>query len=329
VVMSRSGDTTLIADVRDSCDIVSADVTDAGAVEEIIRTYRISHIVHLGAALPRVAEESPGVGVRINTEGTANVLGAAARNRVARVVMASSKAIYGRVQGEFGSPTYKPIPEDTPPKPATIYGISKLAAELLGRWYMQKHGLEVVALRFGSTIGPGKIARHGGAFSRYSLILEGAMAGAPVEISHGGDAVCDALFNDDAARGIVRAVKAPALKHESYNIATGAGFTLCDYAAAVKRRYPKAEIAIGAGPASPDSMNCILDVSRARQDLDFVVTNDLDDIVAGYIATMRRIRLAPAIPGEQSAGSPLRASTQQSGREGVCRASDRRLSLRS
>jgi UDP-glucose 4-epimerase len=293
VVMSRKGDMTLIADIRDRCDIVCADITDEGSIDGIVRQYGISHIAHLAAALPNIAETHPALAIRANAEGTANVLEAARRNRVARVVFASSKSVYGTVTGEHGFPTYKPILEDKAPDPVTIYGISKLSAEHVGRWYNRNYGVEFVALRFGSTIGPGKISRHGGSFSRFSRILENAMAGKPVEIANGGDAVCDALFNADVARGIVCALHAPPLKHDVFNIATGTGFTLADYAASVKRLYPDADISIGGGSGDPKSMNCVLDVARAREDLGFSVVSDIDDIVERYVAAMRQLGLAP------------------------------------
>jgi nucleoside-diphosphate-sugar epimerase len=158
--------------------------------------------------------------------------------------MASTKAVYGPATGQFDAPAYVPVPESKLPEPATMYGISKLASEMLGQWYSRQHGIEFIALRFGATIGPGKIARHGGSFSRYSVILEHAMAGRPVRISSGADALCDGLYNDEAARGVICALQAAKPRHHVYNIATGTGFTLRDYAAAVKRMCPAAEITI-------------------------------------------------------------------------------------
>ena len=294
VIMSRGGDTTLISDVLDRCDNVRGDMTDRKSVDDIVRTHRISHIVHLGAALPSVTEVDPAAAVRLNVEGTANVLEAAKNNGVKRVVMASTKAVYGRVKGEFDAPTYAPVPE-TLSAPDTMYGITKWTSELLGRWYSKTHGIEFIALRFAATIGPGKIARHGGSYSRYSVILENAMAGKPVEISSGADMVCDALFNDEGARGVICALHARDPKYDVYNIATGTGFTLRDYAAAVKRRYPKAEITVSLNTGRGGASNFILDPRRAREDLNFVADSSIDRIVAAYVSTMQLLGLAPDV----------------------------------
>lgn len=294
VVMSRSGDRALIRDVANRCDIASGDIADAAALEDIVRSREITHIAHLGAVLPNVSETNPALGMRINAEGTANVLAAALKNGVARVVMTSSKAVYGAASGRYGHPHYEPMPEDKAPQPVTVYGIGKLASEHLGRWYAAKHGLQFAALRCGSTVGPGKISRHGGSFSRLSLILESAMAGKPLDVPSGGDALCDTIFNDDVARGIVCALQVPELKHDVFNIATGTGITLNDYAAAVKRVYPDARISIGPGFSIGSTQDFVLDARRAREDLGFVADPDLDHMVERYIATMKRLGLAPA-----------------------------------
>jgi UDP-glucose 4-epimerase len=292
VVMSRSGDTTLIKDVLDKCELATGDAADPGFVDETVRKYSISHIAHLGATLTSVTENTPPLGIHINVGSTANVLDAARNNGVKRVIAASSKAAYAPIAGDFSHPDYRPLPESSVSQPTTVYGITKLAGELLGRWYKNNHGLEFAALRFGSTIGPGKITRHGGAHSRYSVILENAMAGNPVEFTKGGDAICDAIFNGEVARGIVAALQAPELKHTVYNIATGTGFSLKDYAAAVQRRFPDAEISIGPG-YNTGSMNCILDVSRAKEDFAFVADSDIDRIVDGYLCAMQLLDLKP------------------------------------
>jgi dTDP-D-glucose 4,6-dehydratase len=83
--MSRRGDTALLADITQQCVHVSADMSDAKAVEDIVAGDRITHIVHiahLGAVLPSVSEVDPAQAVRLNVKGTANVLEAARRRGV-------------------------------------------------------------------------------------------------------------------------------------------------------------------------------------------------------------------------------------------------------
>jgi UDP-glucose 4-epimerase len=294
IVMSRSGDTTLIADIADRCDVVRCDVGDAKGVDELVRNRTVTHIAHLGAILPNVAETDPATAVRANVEGAAIVLEAARQHGVKRVVMASSKAVYGPATGAYGYPDYAPIPEDAPLNPTTVYGITKFAAEQLAAFYRRTHGLEVASVRFGATIGPGKIARHGGSFSRYSTILEGAMAGRPVSIGNPGDAICDSLFNDDVARGVLAVLDAPSIQSDVYNIATGTGFSLNDYANAVRRLYPGAQITIASGHGDASSTSCVLDVRRAKSELGFEANPDADWIVANYVESMKQLGMEPA-----------------------------------
>ena len=293
VIMSRGGDTTLIGDIQDQCDNVRADMTDRKAVDDVLRNNGITHIVHLGAALPSITEIDPAAATRQNIEGTVNVLEAAKNHGVQRVVMASTKAVYGQVSGQYGAPSYVPVPE-TVSNPVTVYGITKWTCELLGRWYRQTHGIGFIALRFGATIGPGKIARHGGSYSRYSVVIENAMAGEPVRIESGADEVCDILYNDEAARGVICALHAPHPQHDVYNIATGTGFTMRQYAAAVKCVFPDADISFGTKP-STGAVNFVLDGTRARDDLGFVADPDVNQIVKDYVATMRSLKLVPDV----------------------------------
>lgn len=296
VIMSRSGSTDLIADILDQCDNVRIDMADRNAVNDLVREHQISHIVHLGAALPSVAETDPAAAVRLNVEGTVNVLEAARNNNVKRVVMASTKAVYGPPTGQYGAPDYQPVPETKVPEPLTVYGITKLSSEQLGQWYREQHGIEFIALRFGATIGPGKIARHGGALSRYSVIVENAMAGKTVRIDSGADAVCDGLFNDEVARGILCALQAPNPRHVVYNISTGTGFTLREFAAAVQRLYPSTEVVVAPDSSrSTNTVNFVLDARRARDDLGFIAESGIDRIVEAYVLTMRQLGLKPDV----------------------------------
>lgn len=292
VVMSRGGDVTLIKDILPRCDNLCGDIIDHKSVDEIVGSNGITHIIHLGAALPSLTEVDPAAATRINIEGTVNIMEAAKKYGVKRVVMASTKAVYGNVSGEYAAPNYQPVPE-TFSNPVTVYGITKWTCELLGQWYQKTHGIEFIALRFGATIGPGKIARHGGSYSRYSVVLENAIVGNPVNIKGGADEVCDILYNDEAARGVICALDSPKPKHSVYNIATGTGFTMRQYADAVKRAYPNADISIG--KTQSQGVNFVLDVSRAQDDLDYTADSNVDRIIRDYVATMRLLDLEAEI----------------------------------
>ncbi len=290
VALTVTGRMDLIADVADRCEVVIGDIMDAQGLEELMGDRGITHVVHLGAFLK--PEQDPVRAIQVCVEGMANVLNAAKLNGVKRIVHTSTKGVYGPVKGEFAHPTYEPLTEDMPEKPASVYGTVKLAGEHLGRIYHARHGIEWVALRFGSTIGPAKSQRHGST-NPYSKMIENAMLGVPARIEKGGDAVTDSIFNGDAADGVVRALKAerPA---SVYNIASGYGFTLRQFADAVRQVYPNADIEVGPGIQwlHPDTTgHCVLDIARARRDLGYEPRHDAVGIVRAYVATMERLGL--------------------------------------
>jgi UDP-glucose 4-epimerase len=295
LVMSRSADPSLVKDVLDRCELIAGDVTDAAMMDHVIAQHGITHIAHLGALLPIQADADPALGMRINVEGTANILTAAVKHKVKRVIIASSKGAYGSPRGRHGHPEYLPMTEDTRPYPHTVYGISKVASDELTAWYRRTHGIEAASVRFSSTVGPGKISRHGGHYSRYGGMIENSLAGKPVRIDAGGDARSDTIYNGDIARGMIAALHAPTLRHDLYNISTGSGISLREFADAVRRVIPGADIEVGGGTEIRGSQSVILDATRAREDFGFTADPSPEHIVRGYVDTMKLLGLKPAV----------------------------------
>ena len=292
VVVTLSGNTRLIDDVIDRVDVEICDVVDGAALRLIVAERGITHIAHLGAYL---REDDPARSARVNVEGMTNVLEAARVNGVKRVVFTSTKGVYGPVKGVHGHPEYRPLTEDLPCAPARIYASFKLACEYLGRVYREQHGIEFVALRFASTIGPAKTQRHGQT-SVHSKLIENAMLGVPSRFEKGGDALTDVIYNDDAAHGIFCALVAPAPVGLVYNIGSGYGLTLGQFAEAVRETYPDAKAEIGPGtqylhPATTG--HCVMDISRARADLGFAPRYDERTMVPAYVAMMARQGIEP------------------------------------
>ena len=123
------------------------------------------------------------------------------------MVYTSAKGIYGPVLGEYGAPTYKPVPEDLPKNPKRIYDSAKLMAEQVGLYYQAHMGVDVVVLRFATTYGPGKTARHG-KMGVTSQIVENPFNGLAFRLAQGGDEKDDFIYNKDSAHGIYLACTA-------------------------------------------------------------------------------------------------------------------------
>ncbi len=129
--------------------VVEGDFCDQSLNERLLKTHEVQYVVHLGAyAGVRYSVAHPGIYERVNVGGTLALLEAARIFPVKRFLLVSSSTVYGRGAGI-------PFDEDAPLGiPASPYGATKRAAELLGLTYAQLHGVPVVCLRPFSVYGP-------------------------------------------------------------------------------------------------------------------------------------------------------------------------------
>ncbi|MCK5740723.1 MAG: NAD-dependent epimerase/dehydratase family protein, partial [Chlorobi bacterium] len=117
------------------------DVKDADAIEEIIKKYSIDSVFHLAAILSGVGEKDPILCWTINMNGTINILNAAVKFDFARVIIPSSIAVWG-------PDTPAIAPQSCALKPTTMYGVTKVAGEVLTDYYVKKFGLDCRGLRY-------------------------------------------------------------------------------------------------------------------------------------------------------------------------------------
>ncbi|RME27825.1 MAG: NAD-dependent epimerase/dehydratase family protein, partial [Deltaproteobacteria bacterium] len=117
------------------------DCLKRGEIAAVVERYRVDAIFHLAALLSAVGEQRPQLAWQINMEGLFNVL-EVARNHGCAVFFPSSI-------GAFGPETPKvDTPQDTIQRPTTIYGITKLAGELLCNYYHRRYGVDARGLRY-------------------------------------------------------------------------------------------------------------------------------------------------------------------------------------
>jgi len=117
--------------------VVRGDITDRESLGRVVRDHGIRRVIHLAAWQVPLCRQDPPRGAAINVVGTANVfeVARAAAGQVERVVYASSAAV-------FGAPSlYPPGPlaDDAPARPATHYGVYKVANEETARVYWEEH----------------------------------------------------------------------------------------------------------------------------------------------------------------------------------------------
>jgi UDP-glucuronate 4-epimerase len=171
------------------------DITDLSALELVIDEHEITRVVHLAALQVPFCRADPVLGARVNVVGTVNVFEAVKRRRarIPGVAWASSAAVYS-------ADDPSPAPEVGGCRPATHYGVYKLANEGTARIYWVDDGIPSIGLRLYVVYGPG---RDQGMTSTPTRAMAAAAHGEAYEITYGGVAQYD--YAPDAARAFVLA----------------------------------------------------------------------------------------------------------------------------
>ncbi len=294
VVCDLRPDFTLLPDLIDRIEFTMVDVTDLVAVKRMLQGHGVDRVIHLAAFIDPDMDQQPFRAFTVNAGGTANILEAARLSGIARIVHSSSRAVYGNTPPGVGEPGYRALDEEHPKRPSKAYDVTKLAAEQLGQVYRDAYGIEFSALRFAGIYGPGKQARHG-KMSLRSRLVEDPFSGKPVHINQGGDQLDDMIYVDDVAQALVQAVLADRLNYGAYNIASGKGQTIRQFADAVRAVIPDADIEVGPGlnPLGFDVHHyAIFDISRARKDFGWEPHFDLEAGVRDYVERLRTLQLS-------------------------------------
>ncbi len=237
------------------------DVTKRQQLYGCIREVEPDVVFHLAAILSASGEKDPQRAYKVNMEGTHHMLEAAREVGVGKVMFTSTIAV-------FGPNLPDPTPEDVPLAPTTIYGVTKVAGELLGDYYHRRYGVDVRGVRFPGLISAGI---PGGGTTDYALnmYVEGIRSGR-YECFVGEESTVPMMYMPDALRALIELANAPRenLRRCIYNIAAMSP-TAAEFAEAVRKRVPGAEITFKSDPvrqAILDSWPRRLDDTAARED---------------------------------------------------------------
>ncbi len=254
------------------------DIRDANAVAEVTEKVAPEAIFHMAAQIDvRVSAADPAFDARVNVEGTINVLDAARRAGVARVVNTSTGgAIYG--EGRI-----LPAPEDHPVAPEAPYGQSKFCAEGYCELFRRLHGLSAVSLRYGNVYGPRQdpLGEAGVIAIFCGKLLEG---GTPTVFGDGLQ-TRDYVYVGDVVRANLLAAEAEV--GAAINIGTGVGTSVLEL---VESLAAQADSAFEAemAPERPGEVRHIhLDASRAEAELGWVPEVGLDEGLQRTLDSLR------------------------------------------
>jgi UDP-glucose 4-epimerase len=174
---------------------------------------------HLAALWLHESVHQPRDAVMVNALGAFNVIEAAQRADVGKVVFSSSASVYGEALAI-------PMTEEHPFNNRTVYGATKIAGEQLFRAFHDQHGLDYVGLRYMNVYGP-RMDDRGAYVSVIVKVLDRIESGEPPLIFGDGSQSYDFVHVDDVARANVLALKSDATD-VFLNIGTGVSTTIAE-----------------------------------------------------------------------------------------------------
>jgi nucleoside-diphosphate-sugar epimerase len=212
------------------------DARDGDALLDLVRRHRITRIYHLAALLSAVAEARPQDAWQINMEGLAATL-EVARHEGCSVFTPSSI-------GAFGPGTPKDYtPQDTIQRPTSMYGVTKVAGELLCDYYYRKFNVDTRGVRYPGIIS--NVTAPGGGTTDYAVeIYYSAVREGRYTCFLKGDTYLDMIYMPDAIRAAIEVMEAdPAkLRHRNAFNVTAMSFTPEEQAAYIRAYLPHFEI---------------------------------------------------------------------------------------
>ena len=271
LVDSLRGDTTVrVLDIDpdpnppSDVEVIEGDIRDpetvAAAIEGVDTVFHEAALVSVADSVAHPMESHT-----INATGTLQVL-EAARNHDARVVVASSAAVYG-------DPDAVPVAEPAGLNPTSPYGLDKLTIDHYTRLYHELYGLDTVALRYFNVYGPGQT---GGDYAGViDAFTEQARSGEPITVHGDGEQTRDFVHIDD----VVRANRLAATTDNvggAYNIGTGESVTIKSLAEKIRASVGSDSEIVYTDPREGDIRHSRADISRARERLGYEPTVDLD-----------------------------------------------------
>ena len=260
------------------------DITNVQQISEVVDKYHVDTIYNLAALLSAVAEAKPQLAWHIGLGGLFNVL-EIAREKGCAVFTPSSI-------GAFGNDTPKDkTPQDTLQRPKTMYGVTKVAGELLSDYYFKRFGVDTRSVRFPGLIS--NVTLPGGGTTDYAVDIYYAAV-------KEGKFVCpikegtymDMMYMPDALRAAIELMEADPTRlvhRNSFNIAS-MSFEPSQIAAAVKRHIPNFEMTYDVDPLRQgiaESWPNSLDDTCARQEWDWKPQFDIDTMSEDMVRILK------------------------------------------
>lgn len=256
-----------LEEIMKDIEFIKADIRDMEAVKKSVKG--MDYVFH-EAALPSVPRsiEDPVTTNEVNVTGTLNVLRAAQKAGVKRLVYASSSSVYG------DSPTL-PKKETMTPNPISPYAVSKLVGEYYCTVFHKAYGLEAISLRYFNVYGPRQNPD-----SEYAAVIPkfitSALSNRPLEIHGNGEQTRDFSYVDDVVQANILSLTAKKAPGEVINISYGDRISLNELVELLNKLLGKNLKPVYTDPRPGDVKHSLADISKARELLGYEPKHDVE-----------------------------------------------------
>ena len=222
--------------IKKSGPVIYLDALERNTLSRVFYEYEIDTVFHMASILSATGEKMPQNAWDINMNGLINVLEASRRYNIKNVIWPSSIAAFGPTTPRDNTPNITVL------QPTTIYGITKVAGELLAEYYYKKYGLDIRSMRL-----PGIISSEtlpGGGTTDYAVeIFYEAIKNKKYTCFLREDTVLPMMYMPDCLKCMIDILEADnsKLKRRVYNI-TGMSFSAGEIAAEIKKHIPDFQI---------------------------------------------------------------------------------------
>jgi len=269
--------------LRDSGPFEFINVTQRETIDAMIKKYNIDTIYHMSAILSAVGEKNPQLCWDVNMNGTYNILEAAREHNLVRVFVPSSIAVFGPETPRVNTPN------DTILKPKTMYGVTKVAGEILCEYYVRRFNVDVRGCRY-----PGIISYEtlpGGGTTDYAVaIFFEAVKNKSYKCFLKEDTRLPMMYMPDCLKATFDLMEADFSKlkhHADFNV-TAMSFSAGELAAEIKKHIPDFTITYEPDfrQAIADSWPDSIDDSAAREEWGWTPDYDLAKMTADMLSVL-------------------------------------------
>jgi len=259
-----------------SLRIIDGDVRNKDDVEFAMEGAEI--VFHLAASVGNKRSiDNPMLDAETNVIGTLQILEAARRMGVDKIVVSSSAGIFGELKTI-------PIKEDHSIEPDSPYGCTKLCEEKLSLSYAKLYDMEVICLRYFNVYGPNQ--RYDAYGNVIPIFAFNAQQNRPILIYGDGEQTRDFVYVDDVVQANIKAAEVKGI-NGAFNIASGSRITINRLAEIISSNYDGVKI-IHTDKRLGDVRHSLADISLAKEKINYSPKIDLEWGINEYIKWVKK-----------------------------------------